>query len=234
MARSRVNADQPNVIDGVPIGGTTPAAGAFTTLGATGNATLAGTTALTGPLSLGGTPGVAGQIVKSAGAGVPAAWGNGVLERATVQNSTSGTFIDFTGIPSWARRITVMFNGVSTSGTSMPEVRLGTSGGIEATGYSAGAGFGGAVGQFSTSTTGFLLMSSASVTAANLYSGSLTLTNLSGNVWVAQTGGVVTSSAAQVSGGGGKTLAGVLDRIRITMANGTDTFDAGSINIMWE
>ena len=29
-------------------------------------------------------------------------------------------------------------------------------------------------------------------------------------------------------------LAGALDRVRITTVNGTDTFDAGSINILYE
>jgi hypothetical protein len=33
---------------------------------------------------------------------------------------------------------------------------------------------------------------------------------------------------------GSKTLAGTLDRIRITTVNGTDTFDAGQINILYE
>jgi hypothetical protein len=33
---------------------------------------------------------------------------------------------------------------------------------------------------------------------------------------------------------GSKTLSGALDRIRITTVNGTDTFDAGTINILYE
>jgi hypothetical protein len=34
--------------------------------------------------------------------------------------------------------------------------------------------------------------------------------------------------------GGFVPLSGTLDRVRITTANGTDTFDAGSINILYE
>ena len=30
------------------------------------------------------------------------------------------------------------------------------------------------------------------------------------------------------------TLSGALDRVRVTTVNGTDTFDAGSINILYE
>ena len=47
------------------------------------------------------------------------------LQRGTAVASTSGTSVDFTSIPSWVKRITVMFNGVSTSGTSNPLVQLG-------------------------------------------------------------------------------------------------------------
>jgi len=35
-------------------------------------------------------------------------------------------------------------------------------------------------------------------------------------------------------GAGTKTISGVLDRIRLTTVNGTDTFDAGSVNILYE
>jgi len=57
------------------------------------------------------------------------------LVSGTSQASTSGTSIDFTGIPSWVKRITVMFNGVSTNGTSNKQIQLGDSGGFETTGY---------------------------------------------------------------------------------------------------
>jgi hypothetical protein len=59
----------------------------------------------------------------------------GALTLATAKTTTSGTFVDFTGIPSWAKRITVMFNGVSTNGTSTFQIQVGTSAGVETTGY---------------------------------------------------------------------------------------------------
>lgn len=155
-----------------------------------------------------------------------------VLTSGTVQNSTSGTYIDFTGIPSWAKRITVMFNGVSLSGTSQFLIQLGKSSGVETTGYNGGgARTGGTSLASASSTAGFYI---PNTTAATIFSGVIIITNLSGNVWCAMgiLGGDTNENCDFM--GGGKTLSGTLDRVRITTANGTDTFDAGSINIMYE
>ena len=56
-----------------------------------------------------------------------------------------------------------------------------------------------------------------------------------GNTWVGSTG-ILSQSTTQTCGGGGNcpALGGALDRVRISTVNGTDTFDAGSINISWE
>ena len=149
--------------------------------------------------------------------------------------STSGTSIDFTSIPSWVKRVTVMFNGVSTNGTSHSLVRLGTSGGIAASGYLSGTGFvwtSANACQAYTDTAGFLTC--VSFTAAGVFSGAFVLTNLSSNAWVAA-GTLYRSDAGQVfMPSGSVTLSGTLDRVRITTVNGTDTFDAGSINIAYE
>lgn len=143
------------------------------------------------------------------------------LATASAQASTSGTSIDFTNIPVWVKRITVMLNGVSTNGTSKVMFQLG-SGTIQTTGYSDGGG----------ATSG---VTTPSVAATDSRTGSFTIVNLSGNLWV------VSGVYAQVNGGGGSfpaggsvTLTGTLDRVRITTVNGTDTFDAGTINIMYE
>ena len=135
----------------------------------------------------------------------------------------SGTAMDFTGIPAWVQRITVMFDGLSSSGTSRREIRLGTSSGIEATGY-LGAMSGAANG------TGFLL---AGTLASNVSYGTFTLTRMSGNKWVCH-GILNTAGAAMDFQAGVKTLSGTLDRLRLTTQNGTDTFDAGTVNIMYE
>ena len=149
---------------------------------------------------------------------------------------TTNTSIDFTGIPSWVRRITVMFNGVSVSGTSAIEVRIGTASGIEATGYQSAAGWAGSAGNYGISTTGFISFGTTGASAANLLHGSMIISTLGSNTWVEQCGFYVAGTAIiQSNGGGSKTLTGgVLDRVAITTVGGANTFDAGSINIMYE
>lgn len=146
--------------------------------------------------------------------------------------TASGTSIDFTGIPSWAKRVTVMFDGVSTNGTSFLLIQLGDLGGVENTGYNSyAANFGGAGITGNSSTVGFLINSNA---AARLNSGAVVFTNITGNIWAGLGGlgeGVTVNGQFIV---GSKTLSATLDRIRITTVNGTDTFDAGTINIMYE
>jgi hypothetical protein len=154
------------------------------------------------------------------------------ITSGTAVASTSGTSIDFTSIPSWVKRITVMFSSVSVSGTSIILVQLGTSGGIQTTSYSSGAWQANV--NNTNSTAGFL--TSAVNTAASLWDGSATLLllNSSTNLWTYNS--VLSGSTAGLNsmGEGSKTLSATLDRIRITTVNGTDTFDAGSINILYE
>jgi hypothetical protein len=155
------------------------------------------------------------------------------IVRTTAVNSTSGTSIDFTGIPAWVERITVMFSGVSTSGTSIKQIQLGDSGGFEATGY-LGSGIqltDGSSVNSGASTTGIQIRSAL---AADVLHGAVIITNITGNTWVAH--GTLTDSS-RLAGylvGGNKTLSDVLTQVRITTVNGTDTFDAGSINIIYE
>ena len=168
---------------------------------------------------------------KTLGSGLVA--GASYLTSGTAVASTSGTSIDFTSIPSWVKRITVMFNGVSTSGTSIVMLQIG-SGSVVSTGYL------GAVTQ-STATntpiganfsTGFQIDQTAN--AAGVRYGQIILTLLSGNTWV-EAGTIGRSDNATNSVSNGVlALSGTLDRVRITTVNGTDTFDAGSINILWE
>lgn len=154
----------------------------------------------------------------------------GQLKSGTAVASTSGTSIDFTGIPSWVKRITVMFSGVSTSGTSNYQVQLGA-GSVTITGYSSSAWSNNVT--VSTSTTGLIVNSLN--TAAGVYIGHSIITLVSGNNWIASSN--ISSPATGNNnhiGAGSIALGGTLDRIRITTVNGTDTFDAGSINILYE
>jgi hypothetical protein len=156
---------------------------------------------------------------------------NGIASGTAVA-STSGTSIDFTGIPSWVKRITVMFSGVSVSGSSSFLIQVGTSGGVITTGYSGG-GFrsGGNTVATANFTTGFGFNTT---TGASVYGGNTVLTNVTGNLWACS--GVIAAGASETTAttAGNITLGATLDRVRITTVNGTDTFDAGSINILYE
>ena len=154
----------------------------------------------------------------------------GALTLGTAQASTSGTNIDFTSIPSWVKRVTIGFRGVSTSGTNGFLLLVGTSSGLVSSGYT-GSAFRYNTGTTSNSTTYFPL--SEGVSAASVMDGHVVLVNHSANIWTL--GGVLlTLSTGVTSVAGAITLSGVLDRLRVSTIGGTDTFDAGSINIMWE
>ena len=146
--------------------------------------------------------------------------------------TASGTAVDFTGIPSWVRRITVSFSGVSTNGTSLLQIQLGTSGGVQTTGYS---GVGWMANTLNAASSNGLIIHGY-MAAAYLIDGVgvLTCVNSSTGTWafsIVSSGGL---SGTGSVGSGAKTLSGTLDRVRITTVNGTDTFDAGTINVMYE
>jgi hypothetical protein len=160
------------------------------------------------------------------------------LTLGTSQNSTSGTSIDFTSIPSWVKRITVMFNGVSLNGTALVICQIGA-GSFKTTGYdsyvnSFDSGPGG-----STFTNGFGL--GENTVNACVYHGHIMMTKLSDHNWTASVMLATTGSAVMSFGAGSVSLAGSLDRLRITTTSSTtgstfnvDTFDAGTINILYE
>lgn len=158
-------------------------------------------------------------------------FGNG-LTRGTSVATTSGTAIDITGFPSWARIIILSLAGVSTNGTSLLEVRIG-SGSVDSTGYDSVASFGVTGGQYVSSTSGFVLTPSTAASAAALQNGSIILFNSSANVWQSQSNISAASSVVCSAGTGLKSLGGTLDRVRLTTQGGTDTFDAGSITPLY-
>jgi hypothetical protein len=158
--------------------------------------------------------------------------GSSVITSGTAVASTSGTSIDFTSIPSWVKRITVMFDGVSTNGTSNVVLQLGDSGGIETTGY-VGSHTALAASAVSTNSTTANITVYSQSAATNLFSGVATICLIGSNTWA-----VLGTTGSAVPRGtvfsGSKALSGTLDRIRIAGGNGTDTFDAGTINILFE
>jgi len=158
------------------------------------------------------------------------------LTLATAQNvSGLGTSVDFTGLPSWVKRVTVMFDGVSTNGSSNIQIQLGDSGGIETTNYaSVSSATGGGTQIISTSvvTTGMVIKNETGAGAVN--QGPITIVNINANTWTQSHTLADTGIFRSIVGAGTKTLSGTLDRVRITTVNGTDTFDQGTINIMYE
>jgi hypothetical protein len=173
----------------------------------TGNESVGGNLSVTGTVSVGGStmyPLVSGTAVAS----------------------TSGTSLDFLSIPAWVKRITVMFQGVSTSGTSTVQIQLG-SGSFTTSGYTGAVNNG--AGTNTNNSTGFQI--NTSVAAADLTYGAAVISNITGNIWTCN-GTMVNGNVRSFSGS--LSLAGVLDRVRITTVNGTDTFDAGTVNLLWE
>jgi len=221
------------------VSGTTVTTTTTSFTGATsGASTTLTASSVTGTIQVGqviaGTNITAGTTITALGTGTGGA-GTYTISPAST-GTVSGTItvvgVSFLSIPSWVKRITVMFNGVSLSGTSNPLIQIGA-GSVTTSGYvSTGANLQNNVSpQVASSTAGFILGEIS--LAAALISGHMVITNVSGNIWTASSYGRHSTDRCFV-GGGNVTLSGTLDRVRITTVNGTDTFDAGSINILYE
>ena len=186
-----------------------------------------GTDALSGNLV---APGTSGNVLTSNGT----TWTSATINKLTsdtAKASTSGTSIDFTSIPSWVKRITVILSNVALSGTDNYLIRIGTGGSATTTGYVSNSTYIDGAPNSVQVTTGFNInMNSLS---AQAIAGIVTITNISGNNWVSS--GCVSNLSAtrNILNSGYVSLAGVLDNLSITRT-GTNTFTTGSINIMYE
>jgi hypothetical protein len=168
------------------------------------------------------------ETAKIANAAVTPAKLSQPLTIGTFVSTTSGTSIDFTGIPSWVKKITVLLNQVSLSGDSSILVRIGA-GSIATSGYLAGSH--GTNNSGITSLNGFPFVI---VGSAISVCGAIRMELADTNTWISTHGGYLVTTNVSVTGGGVATIAGNIDRIRITTVNGTNTFDGGGINIMYE
>lgn len=158
--------------------------------------------------------------------------GESMIRLGTQQATTSGTFKQFTDIPTWARRITLSLWYVSTNGINNILVQLGTGGVPTASGYAGYSVFSWASGVVPiSSTAGIPIFNNA---ASYSHFGQLVFTNVGGNAWVASGQFVTGGTQGAIVSGGVIELAGALNYLRIVTANGTDAFDAGAVNITWE
>ena len=167
--------------------------------------------------TFGGTPTMGASFLTKMSAGGVTASGN--------------TSVDFTSMPSWINRITVVFRNISTNGSSNILVQLGTSGGVSTSGYvSTSIDFDGSGLVTVSSTSGLIIKVNG---ASNVINGLMTIAYMGSNTWV-DNHSVSTATTIMSVGGGTSALGGTLDRVRITTVNGTDQFDAGSFNILYE
>ena len=174
------------------------------------------------------------SVVIDGSAGITTASGavyNGI-QSATAVATTSGTNIDFTSVPSWVKRITVMYQGISTTGSSVIIVQLGTSGGVQTSSYVGSSWESNTIN--TTYSAGFAI--GTSNTASSVWSGigTICLQNSSTNNWIWSNVAGDSAGGNTSQGGGYKTLSASLTTVRLTITNGTDTFDAGSVNILYE
>jgi hypothetical protein len=170
------------------------------------------------------SPTISGAIVSS--------MASSVITSGTPVSTTSGTSIDFTSIPSWVKRITVVFQTLGTSGGSIPIIQLGTSGGMTTTGYLGAATFLTSSVGTANFTTGFGIGDNSG--SAHRRNGLMTIVNISGNTWAQSCVMGLSDTIETGISGGSIALSGSLTTVRLTTVNGTDTFTAGSINILYE
>lgn len=155
-----------------------------------------------------------------------------------VRTTTSGTTVDFTDIPSWAKRITLTLAGVSVNGTSPILVRLGDSGGVEASGYSGTSslvyGAGSLISSLAHSTGFTLAGQDTSADSVDLH-GSIVFTVLDSttNTWTCAGNVSRTDFPVSCYTSGSKTLSATLDRLQVTTPAG-NLFDAGKASIVYE
>jgi hypothetical protein len=155
------------------------------------------------------------------------------IQLQTAQATTSGTDIDFTGIPAGVKRVTLLFSETSLNGTDDFLIQLGDSGGFETSGYISSVGhvINGQSGNVRSSTAGFI--AGGGDTSTKLI-GTMTLSLIvAGSYkWISALN-VTQSTAVTQCGGGQKSLSAELTQVRITRT-GSNTFDAGSVAISWE
>jgi hypothetical protein len=175
------------------------------------------------------------KAVNLATVGSNANSGGTLITSGTAVNAATGspTSIDFTNIPSWVKRITVIFDSVSNATSSSFLIQIGD-GSVNTTGYTSSGQLQATSGTTGVnSTAGFIIFND---TPSYVYSGNVTINRITGNTFVCSytMGSGFALTGLTVWGGGRKELSSNLDRVRITSVSGTSAFDQGTINILYE
>jgi hypothetical protein len=182
--------------------------------------TGAGTTALT--LSTAQAATFAGTVTAATGTLYPIVSGTSV--------TASGASVDFTGIPSWVKRITVQINGLSYAAVGAGVIQIGA-GSLSTSGYTGNiTGWSTGATTLASVTTGFgsLVSSAASTSVYGVY----VMTLIGSNAWVCTGQSNRIGDSVTNMYNGSITLGGTLDRLSLVAT--TSTFDAGTVNILYE
>jgi hypothetical protein len=188
--------------------------------------------------------GTAGNLLTSNGtawiSSAPAASG---LISGTAQSLVGQNSVNFTSLPSGIKKLTVIIRNASTNGTSIPVVRIGAQNSIASAatfylGTQMAIISGGNPGS-TADTTGVILNNSNA--AANVYQGTVEFTALESNYTWAYSAQISLSNTTRLMINNGTIALGdyyvgaaELSNVRLTTINGTDTYDAGTINIVYQ
>lgn len=147
--------------------------------------------------------------------------------------TASGTSVDFTGIPSWVKRITVMLSNVSTAAANATAlVRIGYTGAVESTGYNCnyiqtnGSNTFAILNITNGLNVGFMSNAANNMVAVG------TLTLVGSNIWTYSANCVENAATRAFITTGSITLGGTLNILSVVLTS--STFDAGTINILYE
>jgi len=145
----------------------------------------------------------------------------------------SGAAFDWTPLPAGVRKVRIAYRALSTNGSSIPIVQLGTASGFETSGY-AGSGITlPATNLVAAMSNGFLLAGNWGATLE--LDGAIELEKIDSgsNAWrAAAVGGLRNDTYVMISGGS-KLLGGALTQVRLTTAGGSNTFDNGLASISY-
>ena len=189
---------------------------------------------LNGKIALGNDYGSAGQVLISNGNTLPI-WGSSMTRRTT-QSLNGSTTISCTDIPSWANRIIITAINYSTNGTNVPRIDVGISTGTYLTSGLVGSIVGGNGAASNLFASGQIRLWNSSWASSYISHSIIHLTHMGNNIWSVEVNSVridlIPTSFYTAIGSGIFTVGNTLDRVRINA--GGNTFDAGSINIIYQ